>query len=120
MAMEVRSCDGSSAVCCSEHVGTVGPPFPGCEVRILDPDPEGVGELVTRHDNMFLGYFRNEEATRADLRDGWMYTGDAGYYDAKGRLVVIDRLKDIAETAQGVRFSPQSIETKLKFSPYVG
>ncbi|HEY9568976.1 MAG TPA: AMP-binding protein, partial [Thalassobaculum sp.] len=101
-------------------VETVGPPFPGCEVRILDPDPEGVGELVTRHDNMFLGYFRNEEATRADLRDGWMYTGDAGYFDAKGRLVVIDRLKDIAETAQGVRFSPQYIENKLKFSPYVG
>src|SRR3546814_20941337 len=69
---------------------------------------------------MFLGYFRNEEATRADLRDGWMYTGDAGYFDAKGRLVVIDRLQDIAETAQGVRFSPQYIETKLKFSPYVG
>src|SRR3546814_19508155 len=66
-------------------VETVGPPFPGCEVRILDPDPEGVGELVTRHDNMFLGYFRNEEATRADIRDGWMYTGDAGHFDAKGR-----------------------------------
>src|SRR3546814_19347826 len=69
---------------------------------------------------MFLGYFRNEEATRADLRDGWMYTGDAGYFDAKGRLVVIDRLKDIAATAPGVRFSPQYHENKLKFSPYVG
>ena len=101
-------------------VDTVGPPFEGCEVKILNPDSEGVGEIVTRHDNMFLGYFRNEEATAADLRDGWMHTGDAGFFDAKGRLVVIDRLKDIAETASGVRFSPQYIENKLKFSPYVG
>jgi len=101
-------------------VDTVGPPFQGCEVTILNPDPEGVGEIVTRHPNMFTGYFRNPEATAADLRDGWMHTGDAGYFDAKGRLVVIDRLKDIAETAGGVRFSPQYIENKLKFSPYVG
>ncbi len=101
-------------------VDTVGLPFEGCEVKILNPDSEGVGEIVTRHDNMFLGYFRNEEATKADLRDGWMHTGDAGFFDAKSRLVVIDRLKDIAETSTGVRFSPQYIENKLKFSPYVG
>lgn len=101
-------------------VDTVGPPFQGCEVKIENPDSEGVGEIVTRHPDMFLGYFRNEEATKADLRDGWMHTGDAGFFDAKGRLVVIDRLKDIAETAAGVRFSPQYIENKLKFSPYVG
>jgi long-chain acyl-CoA synthetase len=54
------------------------------------------------------------------MRDGWMHTGDAGYFDDKGRLVVIDRLKDIAETSKGVKFSPQYIENKLKFSPYVG
>jgi long-chain acyl-CoA synthetase len=88
-------------------------------VRIADPDASGVGEIVTRHDNMFLGYYKNEEATRADMRDGWMYTGDAGYFDDKGRLIVIDRLKDIATTAQGLRFSPQYIENKLKFSPYI-
>ncbi|MEQ8251656.1 MAG: AMP-binding protein [Oceanibaculum nanhaiense] len=98
---------------------TVGPPFPGTDVRIADPDASGVGEIVTRHDNMFLGYYNNEEATRADMRDGWMYTGDAGYFDDKGRLIVIDRLKDIATTAQGLRFSPQYIENKLKFSPYI-
>jgi len=101
-------------------VDTVGPPFAGCDVRIVNADSEGVGEIVTRHDNMFIGYFRNEEATKADLRDGWMHTGDAGFFDAKGRLVVIDRLKDLAQTATGVHFSPQYIENKLKFSPYVG
>lgn len=89
------------------------------EVRIEGADANGVGEIVARHDNMFLGYFKNEETTSADIRDGWMHTGDAGYFDAKQHLVVIDRLKDLAETAQGHRFSPQYIENKLKFSPYV-
>lgn len=101
-------------------VDTVGIPFEGTEVKIENPDPEGVGEIVTRHPNMFTGYYKNPEATEADLRDGWMHTGDAGYFDAKGRLTVIDRVKDMAETATGVKFSPQYIENKLKFSPYVG
>ena len=101
-------------------VDTVGPPFEGCEVKIENPDPEGVGEIVTRHPNMFIGYYKNPDATAGDLRDGWMHTGDAGYFDAKGRLTVIDRVKDMAETSTGVKFSPQYIENKLKFSPYVG
>ncbi len=89
------------------------------EIRIDGPDAQGVGEIVTRHPNLFSGYYRNEEATAADLRDGWMHTGDAGYFDAKGHLVVIDRIRDMATTAHGYRFSPQYIENKLKFSPYV-
>ena len=101
-------------------VDTVGPPFEGCEVKVEDADHNGVGEIVTRHANMFSGYYKNEEATNADLRDGWMYTGDAGFFDDKGRLTVIDRMKDIAETARGDKFSPQYIENKLKFSPYIG
>jgi long-chain acyl-CoA synthetase len=99
---------------------TVGVPFDKTvEVKIDNPDANGVGEIVTRHPSMFSGYFKNEEATQADLRDGWMHTGDAGYFDPKGHLVVIDRIKDIATTARGDRFSPQFIENKLKFSPYV-
>jgi len=98
-----------------------GVPFPDTEVRIDDPDENGVGEIVTRHPGMFKGYFKNEEATCEVLTaDGWMRTGDAGYLDDKGRLVVIDRVKDIARTTAGVRFSPQFIENKLKFSPYIG
>lgn len=99
---------------------TVGLPFDsGIEVRIDNPDANGVGEIVTRHPNMFAGYYKNEKATQADLRDGWMYTGDAGYFDKNGHLVVIDRIKDIATLRDGTRFSPQYIENKLKFSPYV-
>ncbi|MFO0996094.1 MAG: AMP-binding protein [Alphaproteobacteria bacterium] len=100
---------------------TVGFPFDaGIEVRIDEPDANGVGEIITRHPNMFLGYFKNEAATASEIRDGWMRTGDAGYFDAQGHLVVIDRIKDIATTGEGTRFSPQFIENKLKFSPYVG
>ena len=97
---------------------TVGVPFDeGVEIRIHDPDSNGVGEIVTRHPHMFAGYFGGIET--ADLREGWLHTGDAGYFKPSGELVVIDRIKDIAATATGTRFSPQYIENKLKFSPYV-
>jgi long-chain acyl-CoA synthetase len=89
------------------------------EMRIEAPDVNGVGEVVTRHPNVFLGYYNNPEATAADLRDGWLHTGDAGYVNARGHLVIIDRIRDLATTARGARFSPQYIENKLKFSPYV-
>src|SRR6202043_937057 len=89
------------------------------EIRIDDPDINGVGEIVVRHPNMFLGYYKNPEASAADMKDGWMQSGDAGYYNENKQLVVIDRIKDLAETARGERFSPQYIENKLKFSPYI-
>jgi long-chain acyl-CoA synthetase len=89
------------------------------EIRIDNPDVNGVGEIVVRHPNMFLGYYKNPEASVADIKDGWMYSGDAGYYNNDQQLVVIDRIKDLAETSRGDRFSPQYIENKLKFSPYV-
>jgi len=99
---------------------TVGLPFGDTELRIDQPDKNGVGEIVARTSGMFLGFYRNDEATRADVRDGWMYTGDAGYIKKEnGHLVVIDRVKDLATTSTGTRFSPQFIENKLKFSPFI-
>ncbi|MGE0289432.1 MAG: long-chain fatty acid--CoA ligase [Bradyrhizobium sp.] len=89
------------------------------DIRIDNPDVNGVGEIVVRHPNMFLGYYKNPEASAADIRDGWMHSGDAGYYNGNKQLVVIDRIKDLAETSRGERFSPQYLENKLKFSPYV-
>lgn len=100
---------------------TVGVPFTEqIEVKIDKPDAKGVGEIVTRHDNMFVGYYKNKKTTAEDLRDGWMYTGDAGYYDKSNHLVVIDRIADLAEMAGGLKYSPQFIENKLKFCPYIG
>jgi long-chain acyl-CoA synthetase len=89
------------------------------EIRIDHPDIHGVGEIVVRHPNMFLGYYKSPEASAADIKDGWMQSGDAGYFNDNKQLVVIDRIKDLAETSRGERFSPQYIENKLKFSPYI-
>ncbi|MEW6643527.1 MAG: long-chain fatty acid--CoA ligase [Pseudomonadota bacterium] len=106
----------------ADHVDpdTTGVPMASdIEIRIEAPDANGVGEIVVRHPNMFLGYYKNPEASTADIRDGWMYSGDAGYFNKDSQLVVIDRIKDLAETTRGDRFSPQYIENKLKFSPYI-
>ena len=89
------------------------------EIRIDHPDIHGVGEIMVRHPNMFLGYYRNPEASAADIEDGWLHFGDAGHFNDKKQLVVIDRIKDLAETSRGERFSPQYLENKLKFSPYI-
>ena len=99
---------------------TVGHPMPGCLLKITDSDSEGLGEILVKHPNMMTGYYKNPEATREAFdAEGWFMTGDAGYLTDKKHLVVIDRIKDLAETSTGVRFSPQFIENKLKFSTYI-
>jgi long-chain acyl-CoA synthetase len=65
------------------------------------------------------GYYRNAEATAQSLQDGWLRSGDAGYFDEDGHLIVIDRAKDVMTLHDGTKFSPQFIENKLKFSPYI-
>ncbi|MDA9170487.1 AMP-binding protein [Alphaproteobacteria bacterium] len=99
---------------------TVGFPFPDCEIRIMDPDPNGMGEIITKHPSMFSGYYNDTNAFKDTIKKGWMHTGDAGFIDEDGRLNVVDRVNDIAVKSDGVKFSPQNIENKLKFSPYVG
>lgn len=89
------------------------------KVEIKEPDRQGVGEIVIDHPNMFTGYFGNEQATQDTVVDGWVHTGDAGYFNKRGHLVVIDRISDITAMSNGDRYSPQYIENKLKFSPYV-
>jgi long-chain acyl-CoA synthetase len=69
---------------------------------------------------MFSGYYNDTKAFKDTIKKGWMYTGDAGFIDESGRLNVVDRVNDIAVKSDGVKFSPQNIENKLKFSPYVG
>lgn len=100
---------------------SVGVPFEQSDIRIVNPDENGVGEIVARNPGMFSGYYKNDEATREAIDgNGWMSTGDAGYFKKEnGHLVVIDRISDIAVTADGARFSPQFIENKLKFSPFI-
>jgi long-chain acyl-CoA synthetase len=93
---------------------TVGTPVTGTEVRIDES-----GEIQLKSDAIFAGYYRNEDETLETLIDGWLHSGDAGYFDEDGHLIVIDRAKDVMTLHDGTKFSPQFIENKLKFSPYV-
>jgi long-chain acyl-CoA synthetase len=96
-------------------LATVGPPAPGVEVRI-NPD----SELWIRSRAVFAGYYKDDKKTAEALdADGWFHTGDAGYADQDGHLIYLDRVSDMIELANGERFSPQYIEGRLKFSPYV-
>jgi long-chain acyl-CoA synthetase len=93
---------------------TVGRPIPDTDLRISEQ-----GEILSRSPSVFLGYYKNEEATREALAGGWLHSGDAGHLTEDGHLVVIDRMKDVMRLADGTRFSPQFIENRLKFSPFV-
>ncbi|QIZ75952.1 long-chain fatty acid--CoA ligase [Ferrimonas lipolytica] len=99
---------------------SVGHAFDNAEVKVINADSEGLGEVIAKTEGMFCGYLGNPEAFAEDVRDGWMHTGDAGYFKESGHLVVIDRIKDLAHTSQGIQYSPQYIENKLKFSSFIG
>ncbi len=93
---------------------TVGLPLPETEVKIT---PEG--EIVSKSPSVFQGYYKMPEETAKTLREGWLYSGDTGFLDAEGHLVVFDRTKDVMVLSDGTKFSPQYLETRLKFSPYI-
>ena len=93
---------------------SVGKPIPETEIRLSDS-----GEILSRSPSVFLGYYKNPEETEKTLSGGWLHSGDAGYFTEDGHLIVIDRVKDVMHLNDGTRFSPQFIENKLKFSPYI-
>src|SRR6267143_1516585 len=99
--------------------GTVGKSLPGIEVRIADPDPSGVGEVIARGPNVMLGYFGNEEATREALVDRWLYTGDLGRLDDEGNLYLVGRSKDIIVDTNGKNVYPDEVEEVYQDSPYI-
>jgi long-chain acyl-CoA synthetase len=93
---------------------TVGRPLPGVELRIDDN-----GEILVRADGVFGGYLNDAESTRKALVGGWLHTGDAGYLEKDGQLVVLGRIGEVVHTEAGERFIPNYIENRLKFSPYI-
>ena len=95
-------------------LGTVGPNFPGVEIRIAED-----GEILSRSPGNFKGYWRDAESTAETLRDGWLHTGDVGELDAEGNLSITDRMKDIIITAGGKNIAPQKIENLLKSSVFI-
>ncbi len=100
-------------------LGTVGIPIPEVEVRIHEPNEEGVGEIWTRGPNVMLGYYNNPAATAEVLTDGWYHTGDLGRIDEDGMLVICGRVKNLIVTANGKNVYPEEVEIELLHSPFI-
>jgi long-chain acyl-CoA synthetase len=110
--------EGTGVTCISRmgkiKFGYVGPPLTGAEIKIAED-----GEILLKSPGVFKGYFKNPEATAETIKNGWLHSGDVGEIDADGFLKITDRKKDIIVTAGGKNITPQYIENKLKFSPYI-
>jgi long-chain acyl-CoA synthetase len=116
--IEVYGLTESSGMICGQRLdqvrlGTVGPPILGVEHRVAEN-----GELQVRGDFVFVGYYKNPEATAGSIRDGWLHTGDV-VTEQHGDLKIVDRLKDIMITAGGKNLTPSEIENSMKASPYI-
>ena len=96
------------------RLDTVGTPLPGLEFKISDS-----GELLSRGDSIFKGYYKDPEATKEALREGWFHSGDAALIEEDGHIAIIDRMSDVMKLGDGSKFSPQLIENKLRFSPFI-
>jgi long-chain acyl-CoA synthetase len=95
-------------------IGTIGKPFPGCQVKIAED-----GEILVKGPNVFQGYYKNEEATRKTLVDGWLHTGDIGEIDSDDFIKITGRKKDIIITAGGKNITPANLENEIKQHPLV-
>jgi long-chain acyl-CoA synthetase len=96
------------------RLGTVGKAIPGVEIRIAED-----GEILLKCSHVFVGYWKDPEATARTVRDGWLYTGDVGEMDGEGRIKITDRKKEIIITSGGKNIAPSEIENRLKCSPYI-
>jgi long-chain acyl-CoA synthetase len=98
---------------------SVGLPLPGLEVEINNPDKDGLGEIIVKGDSVMLGYYNNEAATNAVLKDGWLYTGDLGRMDETGFIYITGRKKNIIVTKTGKNIFPEEVEAYINKSPYI-
>lgn len=96
----------------TRKAGTVGQAS-NCEVKIKDPDENGIGEILVKGPNVMLGYFEDEEATREVINNGWFNTGDLGYYDNEANLVITGRSKSVIVTGNGKKIFPEEIEDEI-------
>jgi long-chain acyl-CoA synthetase len=107
----------------SNVIGSVGPPLPGVEGKIVDPQPQddgpAIGEIAIRGPIVMKGYWNRPDATAAVLHQGWLYTGDLGHFDAQGNLFVTGRKKEVIVLSNGKNIYPEEIESHYLKSPYI-
>lgn len=99
--------------------GSVGKALPGIEVRIYEPNEEGIGEIICKGDNVMSGYFENEEETAKTLADGWLHTGDLGKIDDEGYVFICGRKKNVVVLRNGKNIYPEELEVLIQNLPYV-
>ena len=102
-----------------KRLGTVGKPLPGIEVRIHEPNDDGVGEIWARGPNVMLGYYNNQEASDEVITDGWYHTGDLGRIDHDGFLSICGRVKNLIVTANGKNVYPEEVENEMLNSIFI-
>ena len=102
-----------------KRCGSVGFPLPGINVKIANPDKDGIGQIAVQSPTVMLGYVDNPEATNEVLKDDWFYTGDLGYFDKDGFLFITGRKKDVIVLKNGKNIFPEEIEILINKLPYV-
>jgi long-chain acyl-CoA synthetase len=103
----------------SQKPGSVGKALPSVEIKIENKDEKGIGEIVAKGPNIMKGYYKNEEATKEALKDGWFYTGDLGYLDEKGYLNITGRKKNVIVQKNGKNIFPEELEILISHIPGV-
>ncbi|NMA66303.1 MAG: AMP-binding protein [Clostridiaceae bacterium] len=104
---------------CNYKDDAAGLPLPNLEVKIHEPDSDGIGEIKCKGSSVMLGYYEDEEATNEVIKDGWFFTGDSGYIDEDGFVHITGRKKNVIVTGNGKNVFPEEIETLLNRSPYI-
>ncbi|MBR0374000.1 MAG: AMP-binding protein [Mogibacterium sp.] len=98
---------------------SAGKPMPGTEIRIVDKDENGIGEIICKGPSVMMGYYKDPENTAKTVHDGWLYTGDYGYFDEDGFLYITGRKKNVIVTKGGKNIFPEEVEYYLQLEPFV-